>query len=56
MLLKGGEKLEEKIVEVLEKFKNNNHIFNLSHGILPDTKIQNVEKLIQIVRNYDTAK
>ncbi len=56
VLLKGGEKLEEKIVEVLEKFKNNNHIFNLSHGILPGTKIQNVEKLIQIVRNYDAAK
>ncbi len=56
VLLEGGRKLEEKVLEVLDKFKKNNHIFNLSHGILPDTKIINVEKLIQIVRNYDSTK
>lgn len=51
-----GEGLEEKTKEVLEKFKNNNHIFNLSHGILPNTNISNVEKVIKVVREYETSK
>lgn len=28
------------------------HIFNLGHGILPEAKIENVETLVQIVKNY----
>ena len=55
-LLKEGERVEEKTKEVLEKFKKNNHIFNLSHGILPKTKISNIEKVIKVVRNYETSK
>ena len=38
--IKRGRLGEEKTKEVLEKFKSNNHIFNLSHGILPKTKNQ----------------
>ena len=48
--------MERKILEVLEKFKKNDHIFNLSHGILPSTQIKNLEKLIKLVRNYDFTK
>ncbi len=55
-LLTEGKRIEEKTKEVLEKFKKNNHIFNLSHGILPKTKISNIEKVIKVVRNYETAK
>tara|TARA_B100000575_G_C23095664_1_gene631927 strand:- start:618 stop:1622 length:1005 start_codon:yes stop_codon:yes gene_type:complete len=55
-LLEDGERIEEKTKEVLEKFKNNNHIFNLSHGILPKTKISNIEKVIKIVREHETPK
>ena len=55
-LLKEGERLEEKTKEVLEKFKKNNHIFNLSHGILPKTKISNIEKVIKVVRDYEASK
>ena len=55
-LIKEGEQIEEKTKEVLEKFKKNNHIFNLSHGILPETKISNIEKVIKVVRNYETSK
>ena len=55
-LLKEGDRVEEKTKEVLEKFKKNNHIFNLSHGILPQTKISNIEKVIKVVRDYETSK
>ena len=55
-LLKEGDGIEEKTKEVLEKFKKNSHIFNLSHGILPKTKINNIERVIKVVRNYETSK
>ena len=55
-LLKDGERVEEKTKEVLDKFKKNNHIFNLSHGILPKTKISNIQKVIKVVRDYETSK
>ena len=55
-LLEGGDGMNEKVVQVLEKFKNNKHIFNLSHGVLPKTKIRNVEKVIEIVRSHETSK
>ncbi len=55
-LLKDADRVEEKTKEVLEKFKSNNHIFNLSHGILPKTKISNIEKVIKVVRDYETSR
>ena len=55
-LLKQEDCVESKTKEVLEKFKKNDHIFNLSHGILPNTKISNIEKVIKVVREYETVK
>ena len=55
LLLVGGAQLEKKINEDLLFFKKENYIFNLSHGILPETPISNVEKMIKIIRNYETA-
>ncbi len=49
-LVVGGKQLEETTKWILKKFKHNKHIFNLSHGILPQTPIKNVEKVINIVR------
>ena len=51
-LFSGGKKLEQETKEILEKFSNKPFIFNLSHGIMPGTPIKNVEKLVEIVRNY----
>ena len=56
VLLGAARNVEEKTKEVLEKFKSNDHIFNLSHGILPNTKISNIEKVIKVVREYETSK
>ena len=56
VLLRGAKNVEEKTKEVLEKFKSNDHIFNLSHGILPNTKISNIETVIKVVREHETSK
>ena len=47
--MRGGENLEYKTKEILKKFKENNHIFNLSHGVLPETPIDNVHKVKTII-------
>ena len=55
ILLKGGSTLISEVKKIMETFKNNLHIFNLSHGILPKTPVENVYKVINIVRNYESS-
>jgi uroporphyrinogen decarboxylase len=49
-LLAGGAALEREAVAVLQGFANHPHIFNLGHGILPQTPIEHVEELVRLVR------
>lgn len=49
-LIAGGAELEHAVRRVLDALAERPHIFNLGHGILPDTPIPHVEQLIQIVR------
>jgi uroporphyrinogen decarboxylase len=49
-LVAGGPGLEEEIDRVLKGFGTRAHIFNLGHGILPDTPIAHVERLVARVR------
>ena len=44
--------LKKEVEKYLHIFKDHPYIFNLGHGILPETKIEMVEDLIKIVRNY----
>ena len=44
--------LRKEVEKYLTTFKEHPYIFNLGHGILPETKIDLVEELIDIVRNY----
>ena len=44
--------LKKEILDILDAFNNHPFIFNLDHGIFPQTPIENVELLIDIVRNY----
>jgi uroporphyrinogen decarboxylase len=46
----GGEALDREIDVVLEAFAGGPFIFNLGHGILPDTPIANVERMLKRVR------
>ena len=50
-LLAGGAALDREIDSILAAFKGRPHIFNLGHGILPETPIAHVERLIERVRN-----
>ena len=52
-LIEGGTKLKKEIKTILNKFNENKHIFNLSHGVLPQTPVENVETLVDIIRNYN---
>ena len=49
-LIAGGEALASATDRILSSFSDRPHIFNLGHGILPDTPIANVEQLIRLVR------
>jgi uroporphyrinogen decarboxylase len=50
-LRSGGEILDRAIDDVLEAFSAGPFIFNLGHGILPDTPVAHVERMLARVRN-----
>lgn len=49
-LIVGGVSLENAIDRIVNAFAGRPHVFNLGHGILPDTPIEHVEKLLNLVR------
>ena len=49
-LLSGGRGLDEAADRILSAFAGRPHIFNLGHGILPETPIAHVEQLLRRVR------
>lgn len=49
-LLAGGDQMEARTEEIIAGFSNRPHIFNLGHGIVPDTPIEHVERLVEIVK------
>ncbi len=49
-LLAGGAALEREVASILAAFKNQRHIFNLGHGVLPQTPVPHVEALVRLVR------
>ena len=50
LLIAGGAALETGARQVLEAFRGGPHIFNLGHGITPQTPPENVAKLVEIIR------
>lgn len=49
-LLAGGDALHGAIAHILDAFRDRPHVFNLGHGILPETPIKHVEALLTQVR------
>lgn len=50
LLIAGGAALEDGVREVIAAFRDGPHIFNLGHGITPDTPIENVARAIEIIK------
>ncbi|QNA87106.1 uroporphyrinogen decarboxylase [Sphingomonas sp. So64.6b] len=50
VLIAGGEAQDAAAAHILEAFADRPHIFNLGHGILQDTPIAHVERLLDFVR------
>ena len=49
-LVAGGTQMDERARQIVAGFRNRPHIFNLGHGIVPETPIAHVERLIEVVR------
>lgn len=53
MLFASPERIEKGVKSILEKFgKGNGHVFNLGHGILPDTPVENVKAFVDAVKKF----
>jgi uroporphyrinogen decarboxylase len=50
LLVSGGEALDRRVDEILEAMDGLPFIFNLGHGIVPETPPDNVARLVARVR------
>lgn len=50
LLIEGGERLDARVRELISAYESRPHIFNLGHGIRPETPIANVERVLEIIR------
>lgn len=56
ILVDGGKHMTNSTIEILKRVDGRKgHIFNLGHGILPDTKPENVKKLVDVVHTFQIA-
>ena len=50
LLLAGGEAMERRVAEILQSLGSGPLIFNLGHGILPETPLEHVARLVELVK------
>jgi uroporphyrinogen decarboxylase len=50
LLVAGGEAMERRVAEILTALSGKPFIFNLGHGIVPQTPPENVARLVELVR------
>lgn len=51
LLIEGGGRLDARVRELLDAYAGRPHIFNLGHGIRPETPIAHVERVLDLIRN-----
>ena len=52
LLVAGGEALDVRARQILERMAGQPFVFNLGHGIVPETPPENVARLVEVVRNW----
>ncbi len=52
ILLSDKDNIKKQTEKYLNIFIDHPYVFNLGHGILPETKLDMVQELIHIVRNF----
>ena len=52
LLVVGGPAMEERVTEILDLMAGKPFIFNLGHGIVPQTPPENVARLVEMVRAW----
>ncbi len=52
VLLSDKYTLKKKALNYLNIFKNHPYIFNLGHGVLPETKPMMVDYLVKLIKDY----
>ena len=52
MLVAGGAALESEARRILDKLGHGPYIFNLGHGVVPQTPPEHVAHLVEIVRTW----
>ena len=52
MLVAGGVALEREATRILDKLGHGSFVFNLGHGVVPQTPPEHVAELVEIVRNW----
>jgi uroporphyrinogen decarboxylase len=52
VLIAGGAALDHAVDDVLANYASGRFIFNLGHGIQPETPIAHVEQMLRRVRGY----
>jgi uroporphyrinogen decarboxylase len=52
MLVAGGAALEREARRILDKLGHGSFIFNLGHGVVPQTPPEHVAQLVEIVRTW----
>jgi uroporphyrinogen decarboxylase len=52
VLVSGGDALKEQTTHILKKCRLHRHIFNLGHGILPQTPVHHVDYLIDLIKSF----
>ncbi len=55
LLIAGGEALSDRVRQIKSAFKGRPHIFNLGHGIHPETPILHVEQVLSVLREGANA-
>lgn len=50
-LVAGGAQLDQRIDAIIAAYSDRPHIFNLGHGIVPETPIEHVARLVDRVKN-----